>query len=143
MVRIVGGAVLMLMSLIVVGCGQSALPPGGAATHAAEQVVLPAEEPGIVGSITNVGMVDGPANVRGLIRIEQNPAEETSPKDEVKITDSTRLISQKGQDLHTAAFADLKVGQQVKAWYDGPVAESFPRQATARVVLLLDPQATQ
>lgn len=132
--------------MVLAGCGQptaAGVDTGSYADDGNAQTVLPTDEPGIVGSITRIGAVDGVANVRGTIRVEQNPAEETSPKDQVKITDATRVLIQHGTDMQTTAFTDLKAGQQVKAWYDGPVAESFPRQATASVILIIDQPAAK
>ena len=42
--------------------------------------------------------------------------------------------------LHAAGVAasadDLRVGQDVRAWFDGPVMESYPVQATAGTIII-------
>lgn len=72
-----------------------------------------------------------------MVLIEENPAEEYgSQKDSVSITKSTKLLKQEREELVSVGFDDLKVGHRAKAWYTGPVAESYPRQATASVVVI-------
>ncbi len=76
----------------------------------------------------------------GVTLVEKNPEEETgSQKDSVTVTKATKLFERQGQDLTQAGFDDLKVGQQARAWYTGPVLESYPRQATARVIVVYLP----
>jgi hypothetical protein len=38
-----------------------------------------------------------------------------------------------------ATEADLQVGRHVRAWFDGPVAESYPVQATAGTIVIEAP----
>lgn len=69
--------------------------------------------------------------------MEENPDEEYgSQKVYVTITKSTRVLDQQEQGLISADFEDFELGQQVRVWYRGPVAESYPGQATARVVVI-------
>jgi hypothetical protein len=76
----------------------------------------------------------------GVVLVEENPDEDTgSQKDSVTVTKATKLLERRGQDLTPTAFDDLKIGQQARAWYTGPVAESYPRQATARVIVAHPP----
>jgi Protein of unknown function (DUF3221) len=71
------------------------------------------------------------------VLIEENPDEEWgSRKDSITITKDTRVFEQRGRDLRPMGFSDLEVGQRARAWYVGPVAESYPRQATAGVILV-------
>ena len=73
----------------------------------------------------------------GIVLVEENPDEETgSQKDNVTVTKATKLFQRQGQGLTQVGFDDLKVGQRARAWYMGPVAESYPRQATARVIVV-------
>ncbi len=76
----------------------------------------------------------------GMVLIEENPDEEAgSQKDSVTITSRTMLFELKGQDLTPVEFDDFKRGQRARAWYVGPVAESYPRQATARLIVIHSP----
>ena len=45
----------------------------------------------------------------------------------------TRIVHASGA---TASAADLQVGRHVRAWFDGPVAESYPVQASAGTIVV-------
>ncbi len=76
----------------------------------------------------------------GVVLVEENPNEETgSQKDSVTVTKATELFERRGRDLTRMRFDDLKVGQRARAWYRGPVAESYPRQATASLIVVYPP----
>ena len=76
----------------------------------------------------------------GVVLVEENPEEEAgSQKDSVTVTRTTRLVGRGAQDPVSIGFDDLEVGQRAEAWYTGPIAESYPRQATARVILVHQP----
>jgi len=76
----------------------------------------------------------------GVVLVEENPDEETgSQKDSVTVTKATRLFERQGGDLARIRFDDLKAGQRARAWYTGPVAESYPRQATASLIVVYPP----
>lgn len=75
--------------------------------------------------------------VIGVVLVEENPDEEHgSQKDSVTILKGTRLFEQREQVLVSADLEDFEIGQQVRAWYTGPVAESYPRQATASIIAI-------
>ncbi len=75
-----------------------------------------------------------------MVLVEENPNEETgSQKDSVTVTKVTELFERRGRDLTRMRFDDLKVGQRAGAWYRGPVAESYPRQATASLIVVYPP----
>jgi hypothetical protein len=76
----------------------------------------------------------------GVVLIEENPDEEVgSQKDSMTITRVTKLMEQRGQDLSPIRLDDIEVGQRAEAWYTGPVAESYPRQATASLIVIHPP----
>ncbi len=56
----------------------------------------------------------------------------------VSIEDETLILEQSGEELGEAAFEALKVGQQVRIWFSGPVAESYPAQVTAGQIVILE-----
>lgn len=49
---------------------------------------------------------------------------------------SARVLRRAEGGLVAAGFTELRVGQQVSAWFDGPVAESYPSQARGLVVVI-------
>jgi len=76
----------------------------------------------------------------GAILIEENPKENWgSAKTWVRITDATRIFKRQEQDLIPALFAELQIGDRAEAWFTGPVAESYPGQATGGVIVFLKP----
>jgi hypothetical protein len=75
----------------------------------------------------------------GTVLIE-GVKEETTQYDKasVRITDKTKIEKLAGKERKPAKFEDLKVGAKVQAKFTGPVAESYPVQATAGELLILD-----
>jgi hypothetical protein len=51
----------------------------------------------------------------------------------VRVHAGTRLRFASGQ---AATPADLQVGRNVRAWFDGPVMESYPVQASAGAIVI-------
>ena len=76
----------------------------------------------------------------GVVLVEEDLDEEAgSQKDSVTVAKVTELFERRGRDPTRIRFDDLKVGQRAKAWYTGPVAESYPRQATAKAIVVYPP----
>lgn len=85
-------------------------------------------EPSITGVITNL---EG-----GRILVEENPQETSgSEKAAVRTTGQTQIISASGRKVSNA---DLRTGDRVRVWFLGPVMESYPVQATAARIEILD-----
>lgn len=75
----------------------------------------------------------------GSILIEGEIEEDTGfDKAFVRITDETRIFEQVGGERREVTFAALAVGQRVEAQFTGPVAESYPVQATASRIVILE-----
>ncbi len=95
---------------------------------------LPAEDPSIRGEITTLT----PAPGGGSLLIEApGVAEFAYDKASVWITSETTLrrLAADGS-IEPIDFGDLAVGQTVDVWFEGPVAESYPVQASAGTLLL-------
>lgn len=96
---------------------------------------LPAEQPGIRGVITKADSTAG----NSYILVEENPADSSgSNKASVRIKDQTKIYKRTGSSIEKISESELTVGKQVSVWFDGPVAESYPVQGSASVVLLED-----
>ena len=97
--------------------------------------VLPDAEPGIRGVITK-----SDSNVGSrFILVEENPGDAAgSQKAAVRLTDQTKIYRRSGSGLETITQAELVTGKKVSVWFEGPVAESYPVQETAAVILLED-----
>jgi hypothetical protein len=59
-------------------------------------------------------------------------------KASVKLTPQTSIKMLVGKELKDAKLADLKVGSKVEAVFIGPVAESYPVQATAGEIVIIE-----
>lgn len=110
-----------LLLLLAIGCagpGSGSYPGHGAPD------VATTEPPSIQGTLTQKSS--------DRILIEEEPLDSTgSAKASVQLTPSTRILRSGGD---TGAMEDLKEGQRVSAWFDGPVRQSYPVQATALAV---------
>lgn len=110
---------MLLLLLCACGCDDDSTSSGG----------LPADAPAIAGTITSVGA--------SSIRVEENPADDWgSAKADLRLTGRTRVLNQDGSP---ASADQLAVGQTVQVWITGPVAESYPVQATADVIVIAAP----
>src|SRR5688572_1295603 len=68
----------------------------------------------------------------GSIRVEAQPGDSAgSAKAVARVGQQTAVFGVEGR---TTDFNALAVGQWVRVWFTGPVAESYPVQATASVV---------
>ena len=84
-----------------------------------------------------------PTDQVGALRVEQYPDRQVGDprlptageKAVVTVTTDTRILRQTKGALETAAFDDLATRQQVAVWFGGPVAESYPVQATAATIV--------
>lgn len=93
----------------------------------------PAQDPSIRGTITSAQLTGGGI---GTILIEGPLAEDTSfDRASVTIASDTEIFSADNDKVEPARLAE---GQRVEAWFTGPVAESYPVQATAAAVRILD-----
>ncbi len=95
----------------------------------------------IRGNITSIHRADTQSQEKGImgsILIEGAIEEDTQfDKASVTITEETRIFLQEGQERRPVTFEALQVGQRVEARFTGPVMESYPVQATAREIVIL------
>ncbi len=76
-----------------------------------------------------------------MLLVEEKPNEAAgSNKASVRLdlSEGARLLKQQGGKVVEANLQELSAGQKVRVWFTGPVAESYPVQATADVVLILE-----
>jgi len=84
---------------------------------------------------------DRPASISGVVtaidgghvRIEEDPHARYGSGKAVVRTENARVLHRSGS---RATIGDLAVGQRVSAWFTGPVAESYPVQAAAEVLVI-------
>lgn len=91
---------------------------------------LPAETPGITGAVTSLVPGDErPASI--LVEGGTQPEGAVSDKAQVTVVPSTQVF---GADGGTAPASAIVQGAQVKVWFEGAIAESYPVQGTAKAI---------
>ncbi len=119
--RIARALLLMAVAGIIVATATGCAP------------TLPAETPGITGTVTSlVPGDDRPASI--LVEGPSQPAGAVSDKAQVTLAPSTQFFGPDGAEV---AAATIVQGASVKVWFEGPVAESYPVQGTAKAIQLL------
>lgn len=114
-----------LLVLFLVLLGTLSLVAGCAVNKA------PHTQPDMNGVITEIDQENQ------AILLEQNSKFEEGPKDWVEIEKTTKIYFENEQGkLVQAEFAEFVTGQRVKAWYQGAILESYPRQAKAKVIII-------
>lgn len=97
--------------------------------------ILPDSKPDIRGAITKADSTSGNRS----ILVEENPGDASgSQKALARLNDQTRIYQRSGSDLEKIDQSALTTGKKVSVWFDGPVAQSYPVQGSASVVLLED-----
>lgn len=94
-------------------------------------------EPDIRGSVTT--KTGGAGDTLGALLIEGDIEPDTAyDKASVRADGDTDIFRMAGGEPVEATWVDLAEGQTVEAWFEGPVAESYPVQAYAGRILLLE-----
>lgn len=111
-------AVLVLTLLIGAACGSATTEP-----------TIPATAPYMSGRITSVVQSSAFA---GTIRVESIPSNANAGLKALARVDAVTVVL--SVDGKAGEFRSLAVGQWVRLWFDGAIAESFPVQGTAGTV---------
>jgi hypothetical protein len=119
---LMNGMWILLAAALVAGCGM----PSGA--------TLPSEAPSIEGAIRQSSAVQ--AGRRILVEAT-TPVAGREPAAYITVLPGADVLAGSGETVVRASADELVVGARVRAWFTGPVAESFPVQATAGTVLIL------
>jgi Protein of unknown function (DUF3221) len=97
-------------------------------------------KPDIYGTASKVKASDDDAKKHGILgsMFVEAPtdAKYAYGKAFVRMTTKTKFQKQNGKLVEDAKFEDIKNGMKLSIWFDGPVAESDPVQATAGTVLI-------
>jgi hypothetical protein len=94
---------------------------------------LPGEPADISGIITRVERTSG----RTTVLIEERPGQASGhDKSSVRITAGTRILLDGPSGATPYPAERLTTGSRASAWFVGPVAESYPTQATAGVLVV-------
>ena len=127
---------LFLLLPLIAGC--TGAPP----TDSTGTVPSPADDGAndmdvsIRGEIVDIQTGDGTGR---SVRIEGAVEPDTSyDAAVVSITDQTKIYRQQGSERREVAIDELASGQRVEAVFTGPVMESYPVQATASQIVILE-----
>jgi Protein of unknown function (DUF3221) len=93
------------------------------------------------GTITRLSLAQGDSRgkVLGHVLIEgEKEADTQVDKASLTVTAETKLFIKHGKERKSVEFADLEVGQKAEARFIGPVMESYPVQAKAGEITVLE-----
>lgn len=127
-------ALALLGAAVVGGCG--------GATAAQPASPSPSAPPSGVADITGVVRdvtPGGDAGTAVLLVVADPDVVSSVDRASVRVTTQTAVWAPPGADVAAPTLDDLAVGQRVAVWFTGPVAESYPVQATAGAVQILTP----
>lgn len=110
----------MVLCLSLAACARTELTSDGGTNHT--------EAPSITGVVTSIG----PGRT---LRIEERPSDESgSAKAMVRVPEGASIRHRDSQAQRH--FESIQQGATVSAWFTGPVAESYPVQATANALVI-------
>jgi hypothetical protein len=102
----------------------------------------PTGDPNQAVSNTNSGGQKEPASNTGPVVgfFIQGDSNVNMPYDQasVRITDETKIYKQQGSGLILASVDNLSAGTVAEVYFEGPVAESYPVQATAGKIIIVE-----
>jgi hypothetical protein len=106
------------------------------------QVAAQTGGPDIRGTVSRVSRkeADNPDKVLiGTLLIEGTKEADTQlDKAVVRVSDETAIFEMRGGERRRVSFDALKVGQRVEARFTGPVLRSYPAQARASEIVILE-----
>jgi hypothetical protein len=97
--------------------------------------------PDFIGKIIEIHSI-GENDVMGTILVEGKDFINSSDKYIVTIENNTIIRQEAGEIIDSISFGDLKANQQVRIWFSGPVAESYPAQVGAAQVMIVESKPT-
>jgi hypothetical protein len=93
-------------------------------------------EADFIGFITEIHPMQE-RGIPGRIAVESH-ADKIVTKYVVTIEDETLIFKQDGNNFYNVTFTALETKQWVQIWFSGPVMESWPMQATAQQVVIIE-----
>lgn len=96
-----------------------------------QSAAAPSHAPTITGTITEV-------QTSSILVEEQPGAEMGGRKIVFTIAEDTRVFARTGAEFRPIAGTSLTVGTRVQAWAEGVIAESYPEQAKAGTIVVVD-----
>jgi len=125
--RLYLGIMVLSIVALLAGCAESPAAEGPDAVDG---------EPDLIGKVTDV-QPSQEAGRPGHILVE-SPGDKTADKYVVAVMEETLILQQEEENQRQVSFEALEAGQQVQLWFTGPVMESYPAQARARQIVIMD-----
>ena len=97
---------------------------------------------GIRGKISNIFPAEAQAQEHGIGTLLVEGSKEGKAEFDrasVKVKGITRIFKKHGNKLRFATFEDLMIGQWVEVRFTGPVLQSYPVQAVAEEIVIIQP----
>jgi hypothetical protein len=137
---------MILAALVLAGSLALSVAAGCSTSSASNRPAQPSsvspDIEGYVASIWGISEGRGSGDVLGSILIEGELGRGMAfDRASVAIREGTRIYDARAGEPAPARFEDLEVGQRVQAVFTGPVAESYPVQAAASRILILESTA--
>jgi len=126
-IRLALAIALLLATALIAACAQKQSDTSSTSTHGATTAIFPTNAPSITGIVTAIGP-------GASLRIEEKPGLDAGgAKAQVRVPDGAAILDRSGPER---TLADIREGAIVSAWFTGPVAESYPVQATASAIVI-------
>ena len=93
-------------------------------------------EPDLTGKINSIQQI--PKDEKPGMILVDSPGNQTSDKYVLTVTTETLILRHFGKALEPASLGELQVGQQIQVWLSGPVRESYPAQADAKKIVIVE-----
>jgi len=125
----------VLGAAVVTGCGgATAAQPASPSPSAQPSASPPAGPADITGIVKDLSISTAADSLPVLLVVAAPGSTSSVDRASVRVTKDTVVWTAQGT---RGDAADLAEGEQVGVWFSGPVAESYPVQATAGVVMVL------
>jgi len=130
MIRFV--AVVVAAMTLAAGCGEgSGASPGAGGQPRPGRAAPPRRPADITGPVATV--IDAGDGV-GTVLIEEGRGSVDAAS--IRVSAGTVVLEADGGGWRRATLGAITEGARVRAWFIGPVAESYPVQATAAVIAI-------
>ena len=125
----------VLGAAVVAGCGGATAAQPASPSPSVQPAVSPPSAPAdITGVIDGLSVSTGGDSLPVLLVVAAPGSTSSVDRASVRVSKDTVVWTAQGT---RGDAADLARGEQVGVWFSGPVAESYPVQATAGVVMIL------
>lgn len=138
------GSLMLLAAVAACNSGRATTDTPDGSRNAADSAAryaadLPKGPPSLRGTITSVQPART-APSRNMIRVEERPNQSSGDaKAVVSVSSTTVIYEREGTALVRIPFERIQTGWSADVWFEGPVAESYPVQATAGALVVQPP----